>query len=363
MSDLSILVVTSTPDHRNSTTELADLVAELRRRNGVMVNVWFLRRGDGSPWPGSLVVDDLRTATLPAAIDKVGLPLVAGVLRGRMLRRWWSEAHPDAVILDDALGERLLPSDRSDLVVVHRLNPVPPSDAGLETPSAQPAKIQLVPRDGPPPEGPPAPTVLATTPRSDHEPARPFIDAASRAIVRKRLGLPADGLLVVGWGEHAWFDGPDMFVRTIWNLRERHGFDAQGMWAGSDDDGEVAAVLEDEAGRCGLSDHVSHQPRSTVDVRLCGDVVLLPYRDDGELRYVHEAAVTGCEVITFPVWRSADPMLHMVDHLDIDAAAEAIIGACESDRADRSATARELLDVGPFVDALLNAVTRAQQSH
>lgn len=366
MSDLSILIVTSTPDHRDSTTELATIVTELRRRPGARVNVWFLRHGESSPWPGSRVVDDLRTLPLPSVIDKIGLSLVAGVIRGRMLRRWWAEAGPDVVLLDDALGERLIPDDRSGLVVVHRTNPVPPNNAGLETPPTHAADIELVPRDGNPlggpPEGPPGRIVLTTTPRSDFEPARPFIDAGSRAIVRKRLGLPSEGLLVVGWGEHAWFDGPDMFVRTIWNLRERHGVDAHGLWAGSDEQGEVDAVLADETARCDLSEHLTHLPRSTIDVRLCGDVAFLPYRDDGDLGYVREASITGCPVITFPVWPSKDPLLQTVDHLDLEAAAEAIIEASHLDRATRAATAGGTLDVGPFVDDLLAAVADTRRS-
>lgn len=356
MSDLSILVVTSSPDRRDSTTELGTLIVELRRRTGLDVTVWYLRQGEVPPWPGSRVVDDLRTATVPAALDVVRLTPLAGVLRGRELRRWWSEVAPDVVILDDALGERLLPTDRSDLVVVHRHNVEAPEHAWLEAAPSQPADIQLVPVDATPPPGPPAPRVLPTHPRSDLEPARPFADDGARAIVRTRLGLPTDGLLVVGWGDHAWFDGPDMFVRTIWTIRERLGVDAHGLWVGSDDDGEVAAVLEDEAQRCDLADRITHRAHSSIDVRLCGDVVLLPYRDDGELELVHQAAITGCEVITFPVWRTTSPTLHTVEHLDLEAAAAAVVEAASGDRAARAKAASDSLDIAPFVDDLLEAI-------
>lgn len=361
MSDLSILVVTSTPDHRDSTTELGVLVTELRRRPAVKVNVWFLRHGETTPWPDSRIVDDLRTLPLPAAIDKVGLTPLAGVIRGRTLRKWWAEVDPDVVLLDDALGERLLPEDRSDLVVVHRMNTTPPSDAGLETPASVAADIQLIPLKSTPREGPRGRTVLGTTRRSDLEPARPFADGVARAIVRSRLGLPADGLLVVGWGEHAWFDGPDMFVRAIWYLRERHDVDAHGLWVG-DDEGDVAAVVDDESTRCGLSEHVTHGPRSTIDARLCGDVAFLPYRDEGDLRSVHEAAVVGCPVVTFPVWPSNDPTLRTVDHLDLEAAAVAIVEASQVDRSAATAAASARLDVGPFIDDLLDAVAHARGS-
>lgn len=356
----SILVVTPSPDHRDSTDELASMVTELRRRPGVAVHVWFLRRGDAAPWPGSRVVDDLRTLAVPATLDKLRLSPVAGVLKGRMLRRWWAEVDPDVVLLDDQLGERLLPGDRAGLVVVHRLNAVAPTLAAPEAAPSTAADVQLVPEGVAAAEGPPGRTVLVTTPRSDLEPARPFADASARAIVRKRLGLPADGLLVVGWGEHPWFDGPDMFVRTIWNLRERHGVDAHGLWAGADEDGEVAAVLSDETARCGLSEHLTHRPRSTIDVRLCGDVVFLPYRDDGHLEYVHQAAITGCEVVSFPVWATPSPGLRLVDHLDLEAAAEALAEAAGGDRPARAASSSAELDIAPFVDDLLDAITKAR---
>jgi hypothetical protein len=362
MSALSILVVTSAPDLRDSTGELAALVTELRRRPGVTVSVWFLRNGDGSQWHDSRVVDDLRTRPVPAAIDKLRLAPLAGVVRGRVLRSWWAEVDPDVVLLDDALGERLLPEDHSSLVVVHRMNTVPPGDASLETPAVVAADIQLVPLAGELPDGPRARAVLRTTPRTDLEPARPFVDSDSRAIVRGRLGLPADGLLVVGWGEHAWFDGPDMFVRTIWNLRERHGVDAHGLWVGGDGDGEVAALIDDEVSRCGISGHLTHVPRSTLDARLCGDVVLLPYRDEGEIEWVREAAITGCEIVTFPVWHTAVPGLRAVDHLDLEAASEAILAAAGGDRTARAEAASSALDVATFVDDLLGAIADARRA-
>lgn len=360
MSALSILVVTSAPDVRDSTAELAALVTELRRRPGVKVSVWFLRHGDGSSWRDSRVVDDLRTLPVPAAIDKLRLTPLAGVVRGRVLRRWWAEVDPDVVLLDDALGERLLPEDRSGLVVVHRTNTTPPSDASLETTATVAADVQLVPLDHEPPDVPRGRTVLTTTPRTDLEPARRFADSASRVIVRKRLGLPTDGLLVVGWGEHTWFDGPDMFVRTISSLRERHGTDAHGLWVGGDDAGEVAALIDDEVSRCGLSGHLTHEPRSTIDARLCGDVVFLPYRDEGELEWVQQAAITGCEIVTFPVWHAVVPGLRPVDHLDLEAASEAIMAAAGGDRTARAAAASDALDVAPFVDDLLDAIADAR---
>lgn len=361
MSALSILVVTSTPDHRNSTAELDALITELRRRPGVTVHVWFLRPGESPPWQDSRVVDDLRTLPVPAAIDKLGLSPVAGAIRGRILRRWWTEVAPDVVVLDDALGERLLPDDRS-AVVVHRMNPDAPGDAALEARATTAADIQLVPLEGSPSEAPTGLVVLDTLARTDMERARPFASASSRTIVRRRLGVPTDGVLVVGWGEHAWFDGPDIFVRALWNLRERHGIDAHGMWAGSDDDGEVAAVLQDEAERCALVDHISHRPQSPIDVRLCGDAVFLPYRDGGSIELVHEAAVAGCQVVSFPVWQATSPGLRLVDYLDVEAATAALaasVGADEEARAAYRASASARLDIAPFVDDLLDAVSQA----
>lgn len=356
MSDLSILLVSAAPDQRNSTAELADLVTELRRRRGVSVATWFLREGDGTPWAGARTVDDLRTATVPATIEKVGLGPVAGIIRGRILRRWWADVDPDVVILDDGLGERLLPDARDGLVVVHRINEQPSPEGGLEAAPTTSADLMLLPEGLARPTGPEPRRTIHTTPRSDFEPARPFVDPEARAIVRRRLGLPAEGLLVVGWGDHPWFNGPDVFVRIVWHLRERHGVDAHGLWAGDDAEGGVAEVVLDEAQRCGLEAHITHRPQSTVDVRLCGDVAVLPYRVEGELKTVHEAAVTGCDVVTFPVWRHADPMLRIVDHLDLEAAAAAVLEGAALDRAERARFATATLDLTPFVDELLDAV-------
>lgn len=361
MPSQTVLVVAPSPDRRDSTSELATLLTELRRRPGVEVHVWYLRRSEEEPWPGSRVVDDLRTSPLPAALDRVGLRPFAGLLRGRTLRRWWAELGPSVVILDDGLGERLLPADRPGPVVVHRINPVPSQDDGLEPAPVRRPDVQIVP-EGTEPPAPAAAQVLVTRPLSDMEPTRPFVAAESRAIVRKRLGLPTEGLLVVGWGTNPWFDGPDVFVRAIWRLRERHGVDAHGLWAGADDEGEVASVIEDEVGRCGLEGHVTHVPRATIDVRLSGDVAFLPYRDGGDLAPVREASMTGCETVTFPVWDVTDPFLRTVPHLDLDAAATAIVDSAGGDRDARASAARETLDVASFVDELLAAVDRARRS-
>lgn len=362
MPDLSILVVTASPDERDSTAQLELLVTDLRRRPGVKVSVWHLRHGEAPPWHGAKVIDDLRTKAMPTTLDLLRITPVAGVIRGRELRRWWAEVDPDVVLLDDGLGERLLPADRSDLVVIRRLNAAPTDDAYLEAPPSSIVDVQLVPKGMSAPTQLVARTSLVTSPRHDHEAVRPFLDAASRMIVRRRLGVPTEGPLVVGWGDNAWFDGPDIFVRTIWNLRVQQGVDAHGLWVGGDEDGEVAALVADETKRCDLSSHISHLSWSTVDVRSCGDAVLLPYRDPGDLWTVQQAAVAGCEIVSFPVWEATDPALRIVPHLDVEAAAEALANALTGDRTTRAAAAGSRLDIGALVDDLLSAIADARSS-
>ena len=57
----------------------------------------------------------------------------------------------------------------------------------------------------------------------DHQDALPFRTADARVGVRRRLGIPVDVPLVVGWGADPWLDGPDLLVRTLWALEHRQG--------------------------------------------------------------------------------------------------------------------------------------------
>ena len=147
--------------------------------------------------------------------------------------------------------------------------------------------------------------------------------ATTRA--RKALGVSADELLVVGTGSDGWIDGPDLFVRTLWTLEHRHGIAAHGVWLGLRNDRSEVDRLVAEGDRCGLGGRLRFLPHSDLATRLCGDVVLLPYRGSGDSDDVKLPIRAGLVVVSFPVWSFTDPSLRVVEHLDIEAAADAII--------------------------------------
>lgn len=347
----SVLVVTALPDDRTSTDVLRELVDHFEERADVDVETWFLRSyPQHRPWPGSRVVDDLRTSGPSGWARRFHVPVLPSILAGRELRRWLRRLDPDVVLLDDGLGSRVLDGWSGAPAIVVRLNEGAPADADLE--AGPPATAALTLRHArataPSPSGP----VRVISP--DLHEQREAIDDGERALSehrRGRHGVPDDVPLLTGWGEDGWLDGPDVFIRCLWALEHRYGVVAHGLWVGvgSADD---RARLEAEARRCGVADRYHLVVGDAAD-RFCGDAVFLPWRTAGDAEEILSALVAGLSVTAFPSVAVPDEAVTVVGHLDIDAAARSLSVSLFEDRGDRAAAARDRLDVGALADRLL----------
>ena len=326
----SVLVVTATPDERPSTEILRQLVEHLDQRDGVRIETWFLRKYRfQEPWPGTRVVDDLRTKGLTGLLRRLHVPLLPSFIAGRVLRHWLRRLDPDVVLLDDGLGSRVLGGQRRSPAIVVRLNELPPQDAEFEGAAATTADLALIDRrtTSPRPDAP----VRDSTPLADFDDYADAMAVAERAVAerrRQRHGIPDGVPLLTGWGDDGWLDGPDVFVRCLWALEQRYGVIAHGLWigVGSPDD---RRRLESEARRCGVADRYHLVDGDEVD-RFCGDAVFLPWRTDGERLETIWAVMTGLKVTAFPTVGFDDEAVTIVDHLDVDGAAQALSAGSRS---------------------------------
>ena len=351
----SVLVLTAAPDDRPSTRALELMVDEVDHRPPATATLWYLRSGpEQTPRAGSRIVDSLRTWPPAAVLDRFGLRRPAGWLRGRRLRHWLKQIEPTVVVLDDGLGERVIRSLRPSPHVVVRVNEIPPDDVGKERPAATEADLTIVPA------GIPTQLAVVDGARSIEQPlpvqrsraAGGFARPGAVAEVRRRHGLPEDALLVVGWGDDGWLDGPDLFVRVLWALEHRHGVTAHGAWFGLSADPDELDRLRREADRCGVGARFHQRPEDPIETRFSGDAAFVPYRSATGLDDLLEVACTGSLVVAFEAAAAADPLIRTVPDLDVERAAAEIARGIDLDREQRSATARGRFEPGPVDDLL-----------
>jgi hypothetical protein len=325
----SLLVVTAAPDDRDSTRALIEMVATLRRR-GVRVSVWYLRRADNEPVDDSKVVDDLRTWAPAARLDAIGSRAMGDRLRGLALRRWFRGAAPDAVLLDDGLGMRVLPLRARRVRRVIRVNPRMPADASYEPPPTSQAQLALVhPTLDPNSVG--VPTTVPDTGIRDLTRARAAGTPRSVGRARSVLGIPTAVPLIAGWGSDSWLDGPNLFVRMLWSLEHRCGVAAHGVWFGLSDPEDQRQHF-DEASRCGLSTRFHLRPEGPMELKLCADAVFLPRRRSSGRIDVLDAVASGLGVVEFHAEGFDDPAVTSIPPFDLDGAAEAVAAHLGTDR-------------------------------
>lgn len=113
---------------------------------GATVSVWFLRDGDGPPWPDAKVVDHLRTGRTAEIGRRLHLRRITAHAAGLRLRTWYARVRPDLVLLDDGVGGRVVPG--SPRVVAVRQNTDPP-DGPPEPRWQGPVDIVIVPEGRP----------------------------------------------------------------------------------------------------------------------------------------------------------------------------------------------------------------------
>jgi hypothetical protein len=349
MSPRSLLVISAAPDSRPSTATLMALVAELRRRPGLTAHLWFLRAGAGDSMAADRVVDDLRKAQPAAMIAAAGLSRVAGALRGRELRTWWEQASPDAVILDDGLGARVIVDPTVATVV--RVNEQLPDDAALEEAPAASADLWVLPEGA---DRPGDRVIAAPVGLRDFHRVLTHCDPDVRTRERMRLGVAGDLPLVVGWGGDVWLDGVDVFIRCLWTAEHTYGVRASGLWLGLDATADEHARLAAEVRRCGLDGRITLTSSDEVGARLCADAVLLPYRvPDPSPPPLDEIVVTGSQIVASGAAELVGPGITSVSDLDADAAGEALARCLTADRDAVAAELGRLYHVGPLVDDLL----------
>lgn len=333
---------------------LADAAAE---RPQVRVQVWFLRCAWYQDiWPHSMLIDSLRTWWPSALMQRLGLDRVAGRLQGLRLRVWLRRVAADIVILDDGLGERLLTHHPGHPVMVHRRNREPTSEATQEAPPLLVPDAELIRPGMRPDQRSGVESVLEYETRNDWEEARRIGEPSVRHAARHRLGLPTDQPLITGWGDSGWVDGPDLFVRVLWVLQNRSGIEAHGAWFGSDEDPHEVARLRADADRCGVGDRYHYLCSETPYDRLCGDLVFLPYRDEADPEELLVAICSGQAVVTFPVTTLDQEAIHLVDHLDLEAAGSRLADLLKEDREARWSSTLRTLDVQSLVDELIGLV-------
>jgi hypothetical protein len=261
---------------------------------------------------------------------------------------------PVVVVFDDGLGGRILdgitrPAPRRAV----RLNAEPSPGAALEPPPLTEYDLLLSP------EQPPAiASGAAWVETPDLLPVQTIVeqaDAASRR-VRATIGAGQERPLVVGWGEDDWVDGPDVFVRALWHLSERHGLDVDALWLDPGTDPHARQRLLDEAERCGLATRYHHLPATEVADRWAGDAILLPYRSPAPPLDVLHAIVAGLPVVTFEPSPLDHRLVAAVPPLDLDGAAGALFEALTGNHDDAVREARERADVAAWVTRFLAAV-------
>lgn len=370
----SVLVVTNCDDERPSTAALRGIVGALERRADVAVSTLFLRRPHRSffsigaarrrrrrlPWPGERVVDDLRTWWPAAALDLVGAGVVADALRGRRLRWWLRGDRPDVVLLDDGLGYRVIEHLHPRPICVSRLNTTRPSDDELESGPLPDPDVVLVAIDVRPDRdtAPPGVPLIREREQLDLALASSRASDTVRAGHRSTLGVGADTTLLTGWGFDGWLDGPDVFIRTLWSVRERHGVDAVGVWFGDTSPEEHEELLT-EARRAGVADvyHLlPYEGRGTApEPAYSADVVVLPTRLALLREHLSPVIASGLAIATFAAADLDDPTVSMVPDLDVEALAAVAAELLTETRATRLDAALTEFDLDRWVGSILDA--------
>lgn len=356
----SVLFITSTPDQRASTANLDVIIEEVLRRPGCRAELWYLRCfPEHRPRPGSRTVDRLRTWLPCRILDAAGLGTAAAGIRGIRLRRWLRRTAPDIVVLDDGLGSRVIEGWRPRPRLVVRLNDGEPEHRHLEPDPLRSADLVIVPA------GSDQSNCAVAGPTTDEypfhwSPAKRILSENGRHERRTELGLPTDRVLVVGWGDDGWLDGPDLFIRTLWALEHRHAIPAHGAWFGFDSDRLELDRLRAEARRCGIEGRFHFRPNRSLDDRFCGDAVLLPYRSTAGTVPAVTAALSGAVTVVFEAAEVHHPMVRRVRDLDVEAAARALADGLRQPGPPRDDLARRF-DPAALVDDILGTVAEARR--
>lgn len=285
---LSVLFVSALADDRRSTEHLEAAASALRDRGHGSIGLWFLRPGTRpARFTDAAVVDSLRTWTPAAGLDRIGLRPLGDRLRGMRLRRWFRAIDPDVIVLDDALGERVIPRG-SRAAIVHRRNPTPPILDGEEPPARIEPRGLLtgVSSDA---AGSDLPT-CTLGPLGGLDPARAASEPGVRAAARSACGLPAGARVLAAWPQ-VLHDPTDLLAAVASEP------DAFGLWADPGATPTELAGVRDAAGALGVRDRVRIVSTSRPTVRLCADAAIVDADRTDDAEVAAELAVAGLDLL------------------------------------------------------------------
>jgi glycosyltransferase involved in cell wall biosynthesis len=161
--------------------------------------------------------------------------------------------------------------------------------------------------------------------------------ADSKKLLRKKIGLQEDGLIVIGCGTMYWRKGVDLFIETARTLKAKSTTNVHFYWIGEnfwDDDPASVEIISWEALEStiqahGLSVHFLGPQKHVQDYFQASDVFYLPSREDPFPLVCLEAAQCGIPVVCFEKAGGmpdfvADDAGMVVPYLDVESAANAI---------------------------------------
>jgi hypothetical protein len=269
---------------------------------------------------------------------------------------WRYLDRPDGVLLDDGLGQRLFPEallkSSKRPALIERKNDTLPRFADWEPePVVEPDVVLYT--DCEPDVGRDVEAIVVERNLGDYREFRRRGDPEEVGRIRERLGIDGEGLLVCGWGDEAWIDGTDMFVRALWVLEHRHGIKARGVWFGLDADPNAVDRLRAEAERCGVGDRFFVHPRNDPLVKFCGDVAFLPCRSPIDGREAREAVASGLGFVAYEGLVPPGSGVTVVPYLDVDAAGAEIAALSEIDRRSALQAAAARIDAWGLADFII----------
>ena len=126
------------------------------------------------------------------------------------------------------------------------------------------------------------------------------LKAVDQVSVRKRLGVPAQAVIVGGCGNAEWRKGVDLFLlvaRQLLNSRP----DVHFVWVGIHESGEDTRRLRYDLARMGIADHVHLLPPGGdyLDYVACFDLFTLTSREDPYPLVILEAGLNHNPVLCF----------------------------------------------------------------
>jgi glycosyltransferase involved in cell wall biosynthesis len=155
---------------------------------------------------------------------------------------------------------------------------------------------------------------------------------ADRALVRERLGVRPDTVVVLALASMEWRKGPDLFVQVARRLHKRRGLDGVAfVWVGGKESEPPLHECRHDLGRLGLDRyvHLLGPVPDPVPYFAASDVFLLTSREDPYPLVMLDAALFGNPVVCFassgggPEFVGDDSGV-VVPYLDVEAMADAV---------------------------------------